>query len=248
MFLFKRSQLVIDFFSEAAPSLPLLAPDLAVKFIPSWWRAIPKELSIDGQLYPETTMRHCAGFLDYFSRSVIVPLWSDFVVEVGPVGTNLYRSQYADMRSVVSEHPAHQRGSYLPPTHYQHLKLQGPWFAKTNTDVSWVISQPTWCFENPTELISPPGVIEFKHQHSLNINLFIPRTEDKNKTVRLSAGQPLLCLTPMSDQRVVVRHHQASREELNKMGLSLAFFSGDYVKKRALRAAAPRCPFSSIGV
>jgi hypothetical protein len=244
MFLFRKTPLVVDFFTDYLDMPEVTRPDMAVRFMPEWWLNIPKNAQAEGQLFPDITMRKCAGFIDYFSNSVMVPLWSDFVVEVGPVGTVDYQFQFADRRSVGMEHPQVQRGAYLPPNQYQHMKLDGQWMVSTKDETKWVLSQPTWCFDSPENVIIPPGIAEFKHQHHLNVSMFIPRPTDGVRRILLGAGQPLLAMTPMTDKKVVVKTHQVTRHEMDKLNSKTVFFSGDYLKKRAMRAAAKtKCPF-----
>lgn len=244
MFLFRKTPLVVDFFTDYLDMPGLTRPDMAVRFMPKWWLDLPKDAQSEGQLFSDITMRKCAGLIDYFSNSVVVPLWSDFVAEVGPVGSTDYRFQFADRRSAGLEHPPIQRGSYLPQTHYQHLKLDGQWLVRTKDEVKWAIGQPTWCFESPETVIIPPGVAEFKHQHHLNVSIFIPRPVEGTRKLFLSAGQPMVAMTPMADRKVVVKTHQVTKKELEQLQSKPVFFSGDYLKKRAIRTTEkPRCPF-----
>lgn len=234
----------MDFFTDYLDLPGVTRPDMAVRFMPQWWLDLPKNAQADDQLVPDITMRKCAGLIDYFSNSVVVPLWSDFLVEVGPVGSTDYRFQFADRRSTGMEHPPVQRGSYLPQTQYQHLKLDGQWLVSTKDEVKWTLSQPTWCFDNPERILVPPGIAEFKHQHHLNASVFIPRPAEGTRTIFLKAGQPMLAMTPMSDKKVTVKTHQVTKSELEKLQSKPVFFSGDYLKKRVLRSVEKSsCPF-----
>ena len=238
MFLIKPSTITVDFFTATQEADGPTAPDMAVKFIPSWWRSLPKETGAHGQL-KSLTLKKCPGFVDYFRHSVVLSMWCDLELMVGNENEeNLYRFQYADMKSVAEEHPSHQRGWYLPEQKYQHLKLVNPWHAKTKHDVSWVFSQPTWCFDSPDEIVIPPGIVNYKHQHEMNINLFATKHAAEVREIFIKAGQPMAAITPMSDKKVVIKRHKVSPQEIEALHKTRVFFVGDYMKLRALRKKA----------
>lgn len=234
MFLIKPSKITVDFFTTSSTIDGPTVPDMAVKFIPSWWRDLPKE-HLRQDFTAAINMRKCPGFVDYFRQSIMLPMWSDLVVVVDAVGGDGYRYQYADRTSSAEQHPQSQRGSYLPDSMYQHLKLINPWRARTKQDLGWVFSQPTWCFSEPEKLVIPVGVTELSRQHELNINLLVPRAQNEEKTLFINAGHPLVALTPISDKRLTVKRHQVSQQELDKLNNTRVFFFGDSLRKRSLR-------------
>jgi hypothetical protein len=235
MFLIKPSTITVDFFTAEQEVDGLTAPDMAVKFIPSWWRKLPK---IDNR--DSLSLRKCPGFVDYFRHSIVFPLWCELEVVIGNENNTeyLYGYQYADKKSIAEEHAESQRAGYLPKEKYQHLKLINPWRAKTKHSVNWVFSQPTWCFAKPDEIIVPSGIINFEHEHSTNINIFFPRHATELRKIFIEAGQPMAAITPMSDKKVVIKRHKVSPQELEAISETLIFFTGDFMKKRALRKKA----------
>ncbi len=234
MFLIKPATITVDFFTSNAAIDGPTAPDMAAKFIPAWWRNLPKE-SASQSFGGGTSMKRCPGFVDYFRRSIMLPMWCELAVWVGEENNPNYRYQYADQKSSADCHPNTQRGEYLPEEKYQHLKLINPWRAKTKHNVNWVFSQPTWCFETPEQIVVPTGMLNLEEQHALHINLFIPRHAHEARTVILGAGQPMAALTPVSDKKVVIKRHQVSPQEIEALNHARIFFFGDIMKTRALR-------------
>jgi len=232
MFFFKPATVVVDFFTTESICAEINAPRKAVKDVPAWWSSIPKTVSPKEHLYPPLTMRKCPGFLDYFSSSVCVPMWCDFVVEVGPVGTTAYAYQFADGVSTAAVSGDHQRGGFLPSTNYQHLKLVNNWFAKTKRDLNWVITQPMWCSEEAPPVMLPPGVINFLQGQPLNANIFVQRLPDATNRVNIGAGTPLFFMTPMTDARVEFRFNRVNKDEFLALTQPRLFFTGNGIRLR----------------
>jgi hypothetical protein len=231
MFLIKKSNIVVDFFTETHIEPGINAPDKAIKFLPQWWRELPGD-HLQG-LTPSANLRKCPGFIDYFRSSIALPMWSDLVLSVEAEGSPHYAYQYADRKSSVEVHEQSQRGVYLPETKYQNVKLINPWVARTKQNVQWVFSQPTWCFLEPQKVIVPSGILCLKDQHELNVNMIVPRAAGETTVLNFAVGQPLAFLTPMSDAQVLVKHHQVDAQEFKKFSTPRLFFFGDYLKKRA---------------
>jgi hypothetical protein len=242
LFIFREKKVVLDLFTST-PWVPgTTQPAQAARFIPQWWRDLPKN---DNELRPLPNMRGCAGFLDYFKSSLIVPMWSDLAVSVAPTGGTEVAYELAHPRHAVSVHPSQQRGSFLPDEEFQHIKLESPWYAKSKDDVQWVLTQPLWAFKDPLQVIIPPGILGFKYLSATNVNFFVKRNVGAPKQFRIDAGQPLIALTPMSERRFEVRTHLLSEQELqSNFPDRHTFFQKDYIKRRAAYAAEKRCPFS----
>jgi hypothetical protein len=105
-----------------------------------------------------------------------------------------------------------------------------------------------WNFNtnDTSEFIIPPAVVDFHYQHGNNINLFI-KTDVKSEFL-FPHGQPMAHLMPLTERKIVLKHHLLSYDEYNKFSAkqSLITFTGKYKKvKRILRAKEKesKCPF-----
>jgi hypothetical protein len=211
----------------------------AIKHLPKWWRDLPvKEYEVN-RFIPKKNMKRCVGFLDYYKKSIALPLWSDIFIDVNDKG---YNWQYADGHSEAEVHPADQYGEWLPLKDYGHIKLVSPWLIKTKEkNISWVWSQPTYAFDNPEKLVIPPGVLNFYYNSGSHINCMLDRR--KKGVIELLAGQPMAFMTPMSDRKVDIKIHVISKEESIKKHFYPISFTGSYQKTKKL-IDEQQCPFN----
>jgi hypothetical protein len=147
-------------------------------------------------------------------------------------------------------HPGWQRGSFLPEREFSHLKLVSPWLGFSTSDIKWQLLQCIWNTENPHDVIIPPGILEFKHQHAINVNAFFRKT-DTVRVHSLAFGSPAIQLLPITEREVSVRCHVVSREEWQRRNAAARSisFSGTYKKYKdaAAKREQRKCPFSGLG-
>jgi hypothetical protein len=222
MFFFRPKKIILDCFTHLPHAYDHFKLDHARKFIPEWWKSLPKELNeIDtihlenlSKVQPGFTMKKCSGFISNYSEGIIFPLWSDlgFAVSRDDGSSPQLRPQYAGIPSEISEHPKEQRGSIWPT--YQHVKIISPWFIRCNSDVQWTWNMPMWNFDELDGIQVLPAVIDFKYQLASHINIMIRRHPNENRSIMLEAGQPLVHLVPLADDRnVEIRSHLLDKDE-----------------------------------
>lgn len=244
MFLFKKRKLVLDLFTCRQMIFDAAKPKLAPHYYPEWWKELKTEIPSNDELFPIATMRRCMGFVDHYKHGFIIPMWSDFRIELGPIGDTYFRAQCSDNTSGLNEHPEALRGAYLPATHYQHLKLHTPWAAKCKEDVYWKWEQPTWSYRNPNKSIVLPGTIEYKYQYSMNANLMFAREAGKTM-IEIPFQQPLVHVTPLTERELELRHHMVSREEYDTLmqGEKLSNINRYRSYRRVRESEERKCPF-----
>lgn len=233
MFIFRRKKLMVDFFTDVPWVEGVTDISMAGRSIPSWWKGLPKPKIQSGSPSEELNMRHCPGILDYFGKSLALPLWADFKIFLEPQGQSGFIYEFANPAYKAVEHPAAQRGSFLPAQEYQHLKLESPWLAQCRESIDWVVSQPLWCFQDPSAVIAPPGVLNFNNTHETNVNLFFQRQKHTLQHIFIGAGTPLVFMTPMTDRKVVIRKHLLTKGELSsKFPDKTTYFIADCLRRR----------------
>jgi hypothetical protein len=244
IFLFKKRTIVVDCFTQNAPAYHLFKPDYAVKFYPEWWKSLgrlapiknlPPESQLIGMSGP--TIKNCPGVMDYYRNGFILPLWCDHLFEIGKINTDYLRVVSSDSIHRNTKHPVEQRGKYLPESRYTHIKLESPWYFKSNKKVNFIWVKPTWNFDNPNEFIQPPAIIEFYYQHATNFNLFFERKQETHQVI-LKAGIPTGHFIPISDNKIKLQTHEVSEAEFIKIrsATSIRFsFERSYIKYVKMR-------------
>jgi hypothetical protein len=247
MILFKKKKIQLDIFTYRADAFNLFKIDHARKFLPDWWKDLPKTYVESNAFYPSATMKGCAGFAQYYKQGFIIPLWTDVAMEVGPENSMMFRARSSDGITRTMAHPSDQRGSYLNPNQYSHLKIASPWFMSCKEEVQWMFMQPMWNQNSFGDFMIPPGVLEFKYQGTSNINMFIKHTEEQ-RNLLIPAGTPVAHIVPLSDREVNLNVHLVSNEEAEKMFSknSNISFLGKYNKIKNIlkkQETEKRCPF-----
>ena len=212
----------------------------AIHHLPLWWKRLLPTVdrsvmdSLPSFKRPGTTMRHCVGLTDMFKKSFCIPLWSDLVVHVEPAMQDGYAWKFADGNSKLTEHAAFQRGDFMPPEHFQHLKLDSPWYLRCDEDINFLFFDPFWpSYEGEEVAIIPPGILNFQHQTATNINMFIRKLPDEARDVTLKFNTPLAFITPLTERKVVLRHHLVSAEHiLMHVARPHGAFNDSYVKSK----------------
>lgn len=240
MFWFKKKQLVLDCFTTNPSVYEFSKIQDAKHFIPDWWKETPKTLQHPATFFPKPTIKTCPGVIDLYKRGAIMPLWTDLAVEVGAKGESEYRWQFADTMSTAEVHPATQYNNYYHKYDYAHLKLNSPWLLRSNKEVYFAWTQPTYNMENLTEYVVLPGVCNHRYMSTSNINLFFIKKVE-TRTVMLDAGQPLVHLLPFSDENLTVVTHLITDEEAKRM----VFRRRNFVSAYKENLKVTRCPFST---
>lgn len=232
MNLFNRS-ITLDCYTSDPQAYQYAKIQQAGKFIPDWWKSLPKDA-------PFPTMRQCAGFLDLYKRSFVLPLWSDLDVSIDG---DQFTWQYHDQRSVANKHGNIQFGEWINEEEVFHLKLMSPWLIKCDKDVFFQWSDVTWDKERIFKYTTPTAVVEYKHQPATNINLIF--NKEKVKEIRLHHGTPMAFITPLTEKKVVLRHHLLPESEIENMFTPFPAVSvGRYMKAKKLNASrVTSCPF-----
>lgn len=172
---------------------------------------------------------------------VKVPLWSDLKIEIGNTSGTDYNWNYADpsFDQRVSQHPTPQRGEFLPEKQYSHMKLDSPWLLCCSTDVYFMSYSDEL---KPFFIETLGGVLDFKNQHEINVNLMLKRFAQP-RSVLLKNGQIIEEYRVMSERPIVFKQHLVSIDEHAKLSsiTSGVKFFGNYQNLRG------RCPFGFGG-
>lgn len=244
----KRSKIVVDAFT-ANPMAHDYAPiDYAAKFLPKWWRDLPTTapmLTPSGLLVEQSTMKHCKGMTDLYQNSLMIPLWSDLAITT--VADGRWGTQWSDtsqFSSNILQHPPVQFGEMSPND--IHIKIVSPWIMSEKTGVNFLFTAPTWNNPNPF-LRALPGVMNYKYQHSTNINLLAVKAD---ASTILKHGEPLIHLIPMCDDRITVKTHLIDQREFERLSVRTAgtfTFKNLYQSRKKINdSEGKKCPFHNL--
>lgn len=177
------------------------------KHLPEWWKEL-SSTATTSQNFTTKTMKSCNGFVDYHASALTIPMWTDIVFDIGESIEDGISCNYDSLQV----HPFEQRGGYLPAEKYQHVKLIVPWIIECKEDIKFAFVANIWALENPEYVIIPPGVIDFKSQHSAHLNMFFPYDGRKKQFV-IKTGTPIINLIPLTDRKCDIEIHPISEYE-----------------------------------
>ena len=234
-----KKKIVVDCFTSSKPAYELFPIDHAIKFVPDWWRNMPKEYEI-GELFPASTMKRCPAVIETFKHGLMLPLWSDLAISTK--GGNDWELKFSDPMCGIEKHDARQWDAYADPNKYMQFKLMSPWALRTKEDIMWSYSKPTWAFPPESTLNIFGGIISFQSQHSTHVNVMIPLAPAPNYIVQ--AGQPMAHIVPLTEKAIEIRRHLITPEEF-KLKFSNQFnfaFTKSYKRAVTIKKES-KCPF-----
>ena len=241
-FIFKRKPIHLDCFTASSAVYTYAPIAKANRFVPDWWKALPREEQI--QMGDQPNMRTCTGFIDLYGKGLMLPLWSDLMVDFD--GAN-YRFQYADQTSTLGQHNPTQAGTFIDGSETRHLKLQSPWLFFCDEDISWHFSQPVWNHLAAKDYCIPPGVVSYKNMHATEINILFRKQVTK---VRLVHGTPLVHIVPISERPLKISNHLVDANEYERRRLlsQAISFKGSHTKRvKIMQGKESKCPFGFGG-
>jgi hypothetical protein len=241
IFFFKPKTIVVDAFTPhemVAENYPLTPSQ---KLMPKWWKELPTDCPPERH-WPKIligTMKRCQGFIDQHVNSWTMPLWTDVTVEMmgSPNGIEARYATADKITSLVVHENIQWRG-FADPRQYHHYKIMAPWWIKSKSDILWDFVPATWSHgEWLNTLTVLPGQIDFKYQHVVHVNTFWKLGPNNRTSELLTAGTPLVQLSPRTENKVEIKTHCVDLTEFNKM-MHLPKFSGLYKENKQRK-----CPF-----
>jgi hypothetical protein len=237
MHFFRHPKIHLDCFTserdviEYAPIVP------AIDVIPEWWKALPKSyVNEDDGFSPSATMKTCVGMIDYYDKSVALPLWSDLAVCINE--DRSFNWQFSDAFSNAIPHSPQQFSGFKAVDNYAHLKITSPWVFSTKEDVHWVLTDPIYGKESLDNYTIAQGLLNFKHQNATNIQLFLNTSQPRNYVIPYKTT---FLFTPLSDKEVVIHRHLITHEVFeSKRSLTVRT---TFINRYRNKQKAIKCPY-----
>jgi hypothetical protein len=239
LFIFRKSKLVLDCFTSKEYVFKNNKINYATQFYPEWWKNTPKEIMLG--ITPASTLKKCQGVIDTYKIGAMLPLWADLAINIQ---NKHFQWQFADYMTLGVQHDSKQWDTFADPNEYGHLKIDSPWKCKTKTDINFYFTSPFWNhpIDRPYETLS--GTLNFKYQHTTNINIMFNKSKDRHFVVK--QGTPMIHLIPISDKQLIIKHHLVDDKEINNMNNTFAFTNSYKINKQRILKEESKCPFGFL--
>jgi hypothetical protein len=247
IFKFKQKKIVVDVFTNDPVFAKYSSIRPASKFLPDWFKKLPSSFLTNNEgtrlEVEQSTMKRCPGFTDLYSKSFVIPWWSDLALDV--LGDKTFKYVYPGAGPEIQSHSPHQYG----PENFKkycHLKVRSPWIMKEKEGVYFQFGNPYWnMIDVMDKVFVATGVANYKHQNASHVNMFI-----KPGTYNFKQGTPLVMLTPLTERPVEIKTHIVDDIEwatLDREVGTAAKFSGEYRMRKSVideEERQSKCPFT----
>ena len=234
----KSKKIVVDCFTTSASVYEFSKPDYTTKFLPDWWKELPKTYDEFPSLRP--TMKSCPGFIDLYKLGFTLPLWTDLNIKFNDDHT--FDWQFADGCTPCDDHNTDQMTNFVDFAKYSHIKIRSPWIIQEKEGILFHASHPFWnTLPLAEDYMVATGVLDFKHQAQTNINMFLRSSANR---ISIKHGCPMINYFPMDNRMIELKHHLISEEEflkINSYGTRISFFHDIKKKKSILKAKSHKC-------
>ena len=241
----EKKEIVLHCYTDRAEVYNYSPVVEAKKKIPEWFKKIPGPGSkkIEDDNYKTLNLKQCTGFIEYYKKGFMLPLWSDLALNIGARNSSDYSWQYSDKRSDITYHEPVQSNNNFDPLLYQHLKLVSPWQFHCDEDISFLAIEPGWQFNDLGTARILSGVIDFKYQSATHVNVFFTREEKESRLI-WKAGMPLYHFIPLTDRKITLKTHLVSHEHYSRIASknsAISFVRHHEERKKILSTSG--CPY-----
>jgi hypothetical protein len=238
MFFIRNKKIVIDCFTSIKAVYDFAPIQTANNFYPSWFKTMPSSFN-DGT-FDSATLKTCSGLINYYQHGIILPLWCDLSVKIEKQNYNL---QFADYKTVSSIHDKEQWKYYADPSKVTHFKIESPWVFKCKEDIQFLLKKPYWNFDPFFDIDIVEGILDFKYQNQVNINIFLKGNQEK--LMLLKYKTPLLHIIPLAEKQIIIKNHLISDEEFLKIKKfpQVKFINNYQAIKNERSKNKKKCPF-----
>jgi|GEM_PF-2729388 len=240
----------IEFFTDHEELLEF-PPVAARKALPDWFKQMSPsiELPPGSSRFPfgiskalrlsnvNATIRRCPGVISYLSEGYLIPLWSDFLVQIR--GKTVYCAGSNELAKA-SPHSKEMQYNTMPlPDDYleDSVKFLNPWKVRTPPGWSVLLSQPFFHFEQRFTAVS--GVVDSDVYHHIHINTFF-RKGDKDHQLKM--GMPFIHVLPFQRNALepeVRAMTEADKKRMSRLDFKAKRFFGKNASIRGIGDSEP---------
>lgn len=172
----------------------------------------------------------CPGIRDFISTPIQLNMWGDIDIIVNPDGSWQHNARPEWGMSITQHHEDQWKGAY---NNRIALKLGSPWVFECNSAVKFLMTESHYSTNAFRDLgvLFPPGVTNYKTQHSTNVHLNCP-LKSEPYMISLKHGMPLISIFPMTEKEVDFSVELSTIDKYNDLSGNFPYtFVGRYYKK-----------------
>lgn len=232
----------IDLYTDNAALYKIVEASNLTLERPTWWKRLRKSSFDYDSMTPDTTMKSCSGVNMLFSKRY--PLLMPCDVYLNSTTTNLNYYAHDDNSVSIQSHPTTQHDNSFGDN--THIKFNLRWKLKTSLEIPVLLTGADMDTPELTNILNiVNGVLPPDVPSQLNVNGFITRSNEGVK-LNIPAGATLANLIPLTENKVVYRHHLITTDEYDQIDKEeSALATNSYYRAKKARS---KCPFSKLKV
>ena len=247
----KKKEPKIEFFTDYEELLNY-PPQPAAKFYPEWFKKMSPgfekpaspdfPFGLSGNLplsNLNSTIKRCPGVISYLTTGYILPLWTDYVVQVRNNSIFAFPSNESSSASLHGRHMHYNRMPELPDYYPDAVKFTNPW--KVVTPKGWsVMVLPLYYHFDPRFLLVPGVVDSDVYHHIHGVSFFKKGIVDHT----MKMGMPFMQVIPFQRDTLGLEVRHSTEEDQKRIknlrfrverffGKNHAFKNIDKIKENA---------------
>jgi hypothetical protein len=236
--MFFKKSINLTAYTHDGTAMNTCKPEYRSTTRPDWLVKLKNFVTVkdeQSQIYIKNpTAGTCPGIRDYLGLPIQIKMWADLDIKIMPDGTWTYYTR-PDWQVGIAEHGKSQFGEAY--NNRLSLKLLSPWYFVCDEPIKFVFTESHYStsFFRDKNILLPPGIIDYKFQHSTNVHLSVPIL-DEPYTVRLRHGTPLVSMFPLTERPINFNTKQVSVEEYTNISTHMPkMFIGRYYKQPGMK-------------
>lgn len=230
--MFKRNEVIVKLYTCEPNHFEFFKLRKATKDYPEWLKKLSSEYYEPGFIpAPIPTAKRCPAVIDYFKKSMVIPSQFDVYLKAGVNNTSGWLTPTQETANMIKTFSSEQKVGFNTP----HVKIDTSWICIEETGINFMIADAYYNnFNEPWRIV--PGILDFKYQHSLNINVAYNNQEDP---IFIPMNTPISFMIPLTEKEVKYEHHLVSHDEWqqikNKYATKSTFLS-KYLKHKKMKS------------
>ena len=215
MFWFKKKKIILKCYTTDPFAYSFTKIDWGSKFLPEWFSKLSVHYT-DSEGRQAHTLRVCHGFKQLYKNSLIIPSWAHINLKTNSINQPpSFKWKTNTPFTQIESHSYSQSSGFLDENRFINFKITSPWYFNCNQPTQFIMSDPIWNRTGITDYNILPGIMDFKYQSYTNI-FGVLECKEQEREINFSPGDPLVFLTPMTEEDITLEHYLVTPLELPK--------------------------------